>query len=175
MSFLSKITILLAMILSLSACKEVTFKNGEVPDQYMDQAKELEGTYNGQFNGQKGRLSILFQGNKPYLVFEGERSEDILGNACESEFGLLKSAYFNNSKKLESVTFSFNPNRCVYVMGNTITLQFSSDYKKVAPRILYEQRMERKCEYEFGGPGGGMREVCRYEPKEVYLTGKFRK
>lgn len=177
--FMKKLTFIkafgLSIFLGLTACKEVKFNNGEVPEKYMDQAKGLEGSYNGQFNGRTGKLSILFQGNKPYLIFEGTDTKDIIGNQCDSQFGDLQTAYINNSKKLESVTFAFRPNNCVSVHGESITLLFNSDYTKIGARILLNQYMEKKCDYEFGGPGGGMREVCHYEPVDKYLTGKFRR
>lgn len=60
----------LSVLTLIVGCKSVTIENGEVPDQYLPQAKAYEGVYSGAFNGIAGDLIISFQGNKPIVTYK---------------------------------------------------------------------------------------------------------
>ncbi|RYZ84693.1 MAG: hypothetical protein EOP04_17525, partial [Proteobacteria bacterium] len=74
----------IAAIVTIAGCKTVKIENGEVPSQYLSEAKKLEGTYRGSFNGVRGDLVIRFEGNRPKVHFRGNNGDDILHNNCNS-------------------------------------------------------------------------------------------
>lgn len=178
---MKKLASLLVLALALVGCRDVKIVNGEVPSEYLGQAKKLEGIYHGQFNGVGGDLTISFEGNKPVVSFNGENGNDILAPKCQSRIGLLKSVSLGGSKEnpeVKSATFAFSPNNCLSVEGRELILaaKEKNGAIRITATILREVRTERECRWEYiGNPqnGGGMHEVCNIRQTPYYFSGRF--
>lgn len=164
--------VLLVSASLLSSCKMVEIENGEVPPEYLSQAKKLEGVYRGAFDGNAGDLAIVFQGNRPVLSFRGHDGGGLLPDYCHSEINSLKWASVNRKGFLDSVGFHFDPGTCK-IEGREVVLYFGADYNKIDVRLLQRRQLDRRCRYEPGGPGRPPYEVCENFQYEVTLKGRF--
>lgn len=162
-----------AMIsLALTSCKTVEITNGEVPTEYLTEAKKLEGTYHGEFNGQKTDLLIKFVGNVPTVSVQN-LSKDLISSECNSQVGLLKSAQVSNEGQLQSATFAFDSNLCTDVLGDELYLSTSFEDGKVTLKAsIYEYSElseDRRCIRNPAHGGGN----CRVVEEKHWLRGTF--
>lgn len=168
-------------LLSLAGCKTVDIKDGQVPSQYLSQAKKLAGTYKGEFEGVPGNLIISFNGNKPTLTYVNKRGEDILNNNCHSTFGdLLKVTVKNENKNptVSSALFDFDAGGCaLMVRGRDASLSFKQTDKgmRITINILKEVWQRQVCNVIPGNPSRGIppSHQCHWEQTPVYLYGTF--
>ncbi|MBS1971072.1 MAG: hypothetical protein JSU04_12230 [Bdellovibrionales bacterium] len=167
-------------LLSLAACKTVKIKNGEVPSQYLSQAKKLAGTYKGDFEGVPGNLIVDFNGNKPTLAYVNKRGEDILNNNCHSEFGNMLDVTIKNENKnptVSSATFAFDAGGCsLMVRGRDASLSFKQTDKgmRINVSILRDLMQREVCSWTPGNPPNvPPAQVCHWEQTPVYLYGTF--
>lgn len=168
-------------LLAFSGCKTVDIKNGEVPAQYLSQAKKLAGTYKGEFEGVPGNLVISFNGNKPVLTYVNKRGEDILNNNCHSSFGdLLKVTIKNENKNptVSSALFDFDAGGCsLMVRGRDASLSFKQTDAGMRLRIniLKEVYQRQVCTVIGGNPSQGVppQQSCHWEQTPVYMYGTF--
>jgi hypothetical protein len=175
---MTKLILSLLFLLTLAGCKSVTFENGEVPSAYLSYAKKLEGTYRGSFNGVSTDLIFEINGNRPTLrALNGQRN-DLLSDKCQSSIGQILSAEISgsgSSAKIKTAVFKFNPNNCISIEGDDLSLSLDSSQTKASVSILDRTEYERQCTIEGGNPVNGVppREVCNTVPKQYFLNGKF--
>lgn len=168
-------------LLAFAGCKTVDIKDGQVPAQYLSQAKKLAGTYKGDFEGVPGNLIISFNGNKPTLTYQNKRGEDILNNNCHSEFGnLLKVTIKSENKNptVSSALFDFDAGGCsLMVRGRDASLSFKETDKgmRISINILKELDQRQVCTLIPGNPSQGQppHQTCHWEQTPVYLYGTF--
>jgi hypothetical protein len=167
-------------LLSLAGCKTVKIKDGEVPSQYLSQAKKLAGTYKGQFEGVPGNLIVDFNGNKPTLTYANKRGEDILNNNCHSEFGNMLDVTIKSENKnptVSSATFNFDAGGCsLMVRGREASLSFKQTDKgmRINISILRDVYQREVCSWTPGNPPHvPPSQACHWEQNPVYLYGTF--
>ncbi|MBC7371936.1 MAG: hypothetical protein H7326_10245 [Bdellovibrionaceae bacterium] len=175
-----KVLIVIAAVATVAGCKTVKIENGEVPSQYLSEAKKLEGTYRGSFNGVRGDLVIRFEGNRPIVQFKNNNGNDILNNNCNSDVGLLRSVTVkseNKNPRVSNATFAFDAGRCsLSVEGREISIGMKdkSGDAVLNVSILQETRSREVCGWDSGAPPNiPPRQVCRTEFQSYYLTGSF--
>lgn len=180
MQNLVKTLIAVATLASIAGCKTVKIENGEVPSQYLSEAKKMEGTYRGSFNGVRGNLVILFDGQRPMVRFQNGNDNDILSNNCNSEIGLLRTVTVkseNKNPRVSNATFAFDPGRCgLSVDGREVNIGFKEKDGGIALNvsILQETRTRDVCYWDPGAPPHvPAHQVCRTEFESYYLTGSF--
>ena len=166
--------LLLGSTLALLGCKTVEIENGEVPAEYLSQAKQLEGVYQGSFVGVRGELRITFEGNKPILEMQKLDGSDLYKPACQSKINNLKWVSLDNDKKVDGASFYFDPGNC-FIDGREIQLSFSDDYRKIHVSILERRITERQCRWEVADPRLGPREYCEYVQKDLTSRGSFKR
>lgn len=159
-------------LLALASCKTVKFEDGEVPSQYLAQAKKLEGVYQGSFQGLRGKMIVSFEGNRPYVRMVDTAGGDLVLPHCRANIHQLKWAYINNKKQVKSVGFYFHPGSC-FVEGRELVLDFNKDYNVITASVLDRRLVDRRCRWEVYDPRRGPQEVCEYVTRDIYLTGKF--
>lgn len=166
-------------LLALAGCKTVDIKDGQVPSQYLSQAKKLAGTYKGEFDGVPGNLIVSFQGNKPVLTYANKRGEDILNNNCHSDFGNLLKVQIKNENKNPTVSgalFAFDAGGCsIMIRGRDASLNFKETDKgmRIDISILRDVRQREVCNWTPGGPNIPPSQVCHWEQQAEYLYGRF--
>jgi hypothetical protein len=175
-------TFLLAIsaIAIFAGCKNVKIQNGEVPSQYLSQAKKLEGTYHGSFNGIRGDLVIHFEGNRPVVTYKGANGNDILNGGCGSDIGLLTKVTIkseNKNPRVSDATFEFNPGSCsLQVEGRTLDIGFKEKdgVLRLSASILQETRPVNVCQWDPGAPPRvPPYQNCHTEFQSTYLMGSF--
>lgn len=170
------VSALLVATLALVGCRSVEISNGEVPNEYLSEAKKLEGTYTGTFNKVPGTLRVSFEGQKPVLTFNGQQGSDLLSSACQSEIGLLKRARIADGQ-LKTVIFAFNPNRCTSVEGRELVIDLKEKNGQVRMdlSLLKETSWERRCSFSGGNPANGIppQEICSTEQVSKFYNGRF--
>ncbi len=166
-------------VLALVSCNSVKIENGEVPDGYLDAAAQFVGDYDGEFNGQKGTLSVSLDGNKLRLEFSNSAGNDIIDSACESSIGDLVSVSVRDLGDGEYVfrraSFNFSPNKCSqWILGDSIdvSIRVNDDRVKLVLALLEEYSVDRFCRQEPPPPAGSGRLVCD-SPRAEYIRGEF--
>jgi len=177
-----KVLIALLTLVAISGCKNVKIDNGEVPSQYLSQAKKLEGTYHGSFNGVRGDLTIRFHGQRPVVSFKNGNGSDILNNNCGSEVGLLKEVTVkseNKNPRVSNAIFDFDAGTCsLMVEGRHLNIGFKEKNGAVVLNvsILQETRTREVCRLNPGTPPHSPPyHECRTEYQRHFLTGSFRR
>lgn len=138
-----------AALLLLLGCKPIEFKNGEVPEEYLSIAKELEGTYLGSFAGEHYRMVYVLEGNKPKIEFFAQEDQ-----ACTFVFGEVLSASVreneDKSLALERVSFRLESENCFRAIGKAIHFDVSrKDGQFVLDAsIVREEWEERICSWQ---------------------------
>jgi hypothetical protein len=167
-------------LLAFAGCKTVKIKNGEVPNQYLSQAKKLVGTYKGDFEGVPGNLIVSVNGNKPVLTYTNKRGEDILNNNCHSEFGNLLEVTIKNENKnptVSSTLFDFDAGGCsLMVRGRDASVDFKQTDKgmRINISILKDVYQHQVCSWVPGNPPHiPPSQSCHWEQNAVYLYGTF--
>ncbi len=178
-----KLMQILTSILALTAiagCKTVDIKDGRVPSQYLSQAKKLEGTYRGEFNGVAGSLVISFNGNKPNVRYHNSHGDDLLNNNCNSSFGdLLKVSIKGNSKnpQVTGALFDFDAANCsIMVRGREISFGFKQTNRgmRVDLSLLQDVRLREVCALDPGAPPQiPPSQRCTWQQEPTYLYGSF--
>lgn len=152
-------------VLGLAGCEDVQIENGEIPADYLLDAKKMEGYYHGTFGGNESALTIYFDGNRPLLKFD----EDPIGKDCHSKIELLKVVNIDNQDNhfvLNRAEFGFNSGECVAVKGHSISIEFSG-LNNLSVKILHHTAHVVTCNP--GRPGSG----CHSSQRPFYITGKF--
>jgi hypothetical protein len=170
----------MCLCLALISCKEVAVKDGRIPTQYISQARALEGTYDGKFEGHKGSLTLEIRGDTPVLSYADDRGHDLLGPFCESEIGKLTKVAFTGNKNnpvLDKAYFAFNPYRCAMVQGKELAVQIVKNGKAIPLNLTLLDRTQQReiCEYPPPRPGGAPERRCHYEILTTYKRGVFKK
>lgn len=164
-------------LLTITACKTIDIKDGRIPSKYLSQAKKIEGSYKGEFNGIAGNLVISFNGDKPIVEYHNRHGDDLLNNNCHSSFGdLLKVTVKNENKKpsLSNAIFSFDTGECsLMIYGRDISLDFKqTDHgMKVNLTLLQEIRQHQVCSWNPGPPSNSPN--CTWQQDPYYLYGHF--
>lgn len=159
--------------LFLSACDEVEFENGRVPNEYLPQAKALVGTYSGQFSREKSTLKLDLYENLAVLSFQSASGNDLLGPDCHSQIGILKRARIKD-QRISNLYFKFKPGQCD-IPGRELDLQFSNNYKKITLRLRDHDKIVQECEWNDRGRVPPVPPVyeCHNVVYKQYLTGTF--
>jgi hypothetical protein len=173
-----KFIFMAAALLTLAGCRVLDIDNGEIPDNYLSQAKQFEGVYEGQFNGVPGEMTVSFEGNKPVLSYKNAQGSDILNNNCGSSFGLLKKVYLRGTEtpRIDAVSFAFQPGQCALTVdGRDVTVELRQYNGKTVLKLslLRNTTQQRVCDWSPGAPNMPPQQVCRWEQTPVYLYGKF--
>lgn len=164
---------LLSLSLVLPSCKSGEIVNGEVPNQYLPEAKKLEGVYHGKFNGVSGALTISFEGNRPVVTYKNKKGTDLLNNNCNSQIGLLREVEVQNQNgnmQITSAVFDFNPGSCSKEIAGRhlrIAIKESNDNPALTLGVV---------ETATGRPYCGIRgpdSVCEIHYDYTYLYGNF--
>jgi len=168
---------------TFAGCKNVDIKDGQIPSNYLSQAKALAGTYKGHFEGTPGNLIVSFNGNKPVIKYVNKRGNDILNNNCQSEFGdLLKVTIKNENKNptVSSTLFDFDAGGCsLMVSGRDATISFKETDKgtRLTISILKEVQQQQICEWR---PGNGHpnrpsppSQYCYIQQTAIHMYGTF--
>lgn len=119
-----------AMIVATAGCrKTLDITNGEIPPQYLDQAQQLGGVYQGQMNNEPGTLTLAFDGNRPRIRFSNANGNDLLNNHCNSKVGPLVKVIASGTPDnlhISSAVFKFDPGSCPSNFANQVLiLQFN--------------------------------------------------
>ncbi len=126
----------------LSGC-DVDTPNGQIPTDYLTQAKAFSGQYRGSMQGGgKGVLTIALRGTQISASFRGE---DILGRGCRTQLGLLQRVHAEGSgasARLTSAIFSLSSN-CAE--GSQLTLSLKSDGKSYSARVVKSSETTKSC------------------------------
>lgn len=168
-------------LLLVAGCKTVDIQDGQVPSQYLSQAKKLAGTYNGNFDGTPGSLTISFNGNKPVLTYANKRGDDILNNNCHSEFGNLLKVTIKSENKNPTVSdalYDFDAGGCsLFVRGREASLSFKQTDKgmRINISILRDVTQHQECNLTPGNPQHGIppTQSCNWVQTPEYLYGTF--
>jgi hypothetical protein len=176
----TKVLISALALFTIAGCKTVDIKDGRVPSQYLSQAKKLEGSYRGEFNGVPGSLVISFNGNKPVLEYHNSRGDDLLNNHCHSTFGdLLKVTLKGDNKNpsVSSALFNFDAAAChLMVHGREIALSFkqTNSGMRVDLTLLQDIRERQVCNWYPGAPPHvPPSQQCTWQQEPFYLYGRF--
>jgi hypothetical protein len=174
------LSLLLISVLALAGCKTIEIENGQIPAEYLETAKQFEGTYSGSFLGKSGSITLALNGDKPTLSYQDKDGNDLLGTNCNSQINNLmwiKGKEKNDTPVLQGAAFALDAGNCrLNVQGKEVVLAFSNQYQTIKVYVLEETRWERKCRWEPGNPPyNSGREVCEYNQAPIYLTGKFNK
>lgn len=108
------------------ACEE-SIKNGIIPEKYLSQAKALEGTYKGSFDGRQVTLTFSIQ-NDGYalLTATDKHGNNELVRNCEEPIGRLVSIDGDSqTKQLEMARFDFKGFRC-NLAGQSLEVHINS-------------------------------------------------
>lgn len=177
--------LLVAVVLPITlfgaiGCKTVKIKDGRVPQEYLSEAKKVEGVYRGEFNGVSGELIISFQGNKPVVTYRNSRGSDILNGNCRSSIGDLYSVTVKGSKndpEISKALFRFDAGTCsLNVQGRDLALNFkdTNDGMRVKVSLLREINERRDCRWVPGAPPHSPPyQDCTWYQDPVYLYGTF--
>lgn len=168
-------TLMALTVLGLVGCKSIPIEGGHLPKQFLHDAKQFEGRYVGSFEGKKAEIVLFLRGDQPVLKYKDQDSDDILGDECQSQIGLLRTINVENKNGKESLgqmEFDFNPGECLTVQGRRVTLR---SFKKAQfdIRILDHTEMEEECDSRFPPPYDGHR--CGSQEVQVYREGFFTK
>jgi len=161
-------------------CKEVEIENGQIPDEYLEQAKFFAGDYFGSFNGFKGTLTLSLDGNKMVASYKNKFGTDLVDPKCNSEIGDLLTINVKKSGDkytLKRATFSFYPNLChAEIEGEKLRLNIveKSGGIHLKVSILEWGYWDQECEYIYTG-NGGFTKQCHYHYVENYIRGRFKK
>ncbi len=103
--------------LTLTGCKQIEMKNGEVPAAFLDQARKAEGVYTGHIeesdgsglskNLREATMVLKFEGTRPVLTI----STDILGENCGSKLGEILNVQVSGLK-VKRAAFAFDAGKC---------------------------------------------------------------
>ena len=176
------VSILALMTVGLTGCDNtVEMPNGQVPAQYLDKAKALEGTYKGKFLNHRGTLTVKFEGNKPVLTFDDGGANDLLDRRCHSRIGDLYAVRVGgkrNDPKLKTAYFSFDPGQC-NIRGRTVNLDIKDlggGHIRLDVAILGNQIPEQVCEYvPSPNPNVPPSQNCHLEWRDEWYAGRFSK
>jgi len=168
-------------VLSIFGCKNVDIENGMIPDEYLGEASKFVGSYDGNFKGQAGTITVALHGNHMALTFAGANGGNDLLPGCRSVIGDLTqitvSEKSNGNYELKRATFAFDPNLCSeQVQGRHLYLDIKvkNEFVRLSASVLDYTQMERRCRYEPPSyPGGGGRRVCDWVRRYHYLQGRF--
>lgn len=161
--------------LSVLGCKSVSIKNGRIPAEYLQQVKEIEGSYTGQMNYESVTLDVRLVGD--YLKVTA--NPDILGSGCEARIGDLTKVWVKGQRNNYEVTdadFKFEPNLCsTNVMGRTLSFSVkkTNGIVKLNASILERMDSHQVCQPVCTNPPGGCYNTCHFEDTPIYLSGKF--
>lgn len=177
--------------LAISGCKVVKVENGQVPEEYMNEAKKLEGTYVGQFEGHEGEIQIRFNGNAPEVSFHGLRDDDLIPG-CGTSVGKLREITVKGNEgdyRMGQAIFNFDKGVCRQFQGNTISLDFSKDQRKFSMNFLVRTEYRQECNWgpyppayggRYGGAYGGYYgagvgayPICTDREYGIYMNGSF--
>ncbi len=167
---------LLAICLLAVGCKTIKVEDGKIPNDYIIEAQKYVGSYSGAFEGRDGKLDISLEGNTVHLQFLDGKNNDILGDECSSQLGLLQEITVSGSKKnpiLDRAAFALDPAKCSdRLLGRSVNLYFSHQGTQLNVAILHRTESVYRCEP--GGPVGGAPR-CNYETEYRYLRGRFQR
>lgn len=161
--------------LALSGCKEITIKDGRVPAEYLAQAKAMEGTYYGSFDGKRAQIKIRFEGDLAVLDYSDSYGTDPIDPNCHSKIDLLKKVVLHKKdgqEVLDQASFTFNPGTCRQVRGRTLDIDFDGPNKFEASIYDYSDYIQR-CTPGGAPPPYGPGTNCQTQEVPHYLTGKF--
>lgn len=169
---MKNLIILLLISLVFVGCKTVNIKDGEVPHKYLHRAKQLEGVYHGSFEGRKGKIRIIFEGNRPVLLAQDSRGDDLLLPKCRTSINHLKWVEVSHKKNVKSAAFYFDPGLCD-IGGREVILSFSDNYNRIHLRVLDRSVYEKQCRWEIHNPVYGPTWDCTMVRNNFYLNGRF--
>jgi hypothetical protein len=166
------ISLLFLTIIFLAGCKKIDITNGEVPNEYLDRAKKLEGVYRGSFEGRTGELKITFEGNQPQLFIQDFQGNNIVLPQCKSSINNLKWAEVTRKGEVEQVAFYFDPGHCHLIQGRELYLVFNKSLNSIRVAVLDNKRYDTICQTNPGYPGGPSHN-CQEVIHEDFLKGSF--
>lgn len=167
------------LILGFTACKSVDIQDGRIPQEYLAEARQLSGVYEGMFNNVLGDLIIDFDGDRPVVTYRNDQDDDILGMNCESSIGALKKVSLKGSRgdlRVGRAVFEFNPGRCYKsVQGREITFIFKQTQKglRIEAGLLRDLGEQQRCRLRPGTPDTGENRCGTDDNNAGYYAGVF--
>ena len=165
-----KFKILLAMLcLPLLGCY-VQFEDGKVPEEYLNAAKKMTGTFYGQIENEKLKLHLEINKTNQFLIkVYNNKNEEILLSNCGSTIKQLLGADINSkSKMIRSVEFEFEGTKCGLSMDG-INLQLINE-DAIQINLVKKHHESLSCSPGFGDQGSD----CSYfTVVDEWITGQF--
>ena len=123
---MKKIFVMAMAALALLGCEE-QIKDGKIPEQYRETAKQYEGDFNGQFDGKQMTLTFKVEdsGRANLSVRDFNGKSELVSN-CSAQIGQLIAVDVRSSdKSLRSARFAFNGRACGLI-GDYLTVEIES-------------------------------------------------
>ena len=158
--------------MGISACKEIKIQNGQIPNEYMNEARQVVGTYQGTVGRQATTVTIELIGN--YLIVSA--TPDILGGSCGSQIGDLLSVLVggrSGSYYVERATLAFNPNNCLMIEGRELNLgvRRQNGQVRLTSSVLERSEWRESCEPRC--TPNGCTTVCNRTLEQSFVRGDF--
>lgn len=123
---MKKIFVTAIAALALMGCEE-QIKDGKIPEQYRETAKQYEGDFTGHFDGKQMTLTFKVEdsGRAVLSVRDGNGKSELVSN-CSAQIGQLIAVDVRSSdKSLRSARFAFNGRACGLV-GDHLSVEIES-------------------------------------------------
>lgn len=127
-------------VLFCMGCKEIPIESGVIPESYRNEAKLLEGRYDGEIfllyhhrpnrtKGTRGTQRGLFEfkmDDQNRLIAVSDM--DFAGRKCESSLGHLIRMVIDEKEKIVGLEFSLDPGKCAEdVSGRSVKFKVSEN------------------------------------------------
>lgn len=170
--------VLLALTLALVGCKEIKTPDGNLPEDAIEIAEALSGTYKGAFDKRDATVEFSLEGNRPVVSFvDSDNVADVLGVNCNSSIGDLERVRIKEKKGLITAYFKFDDGDCE-VLGKTVQFKFGKEGKlrlSILKEYILIYRPDPIPPVWIPLPDVPTRNERNYEQHPVYLEGKFKK
>ena len=128
-------------------------------------AADITGSYQGEFGGRKGTLTLT-NNNGYALTFVGvDGSSDLIGEGCNSVVGPVAEVKMKNGE-VKSLAFEFSAGTCFQVEGRELFVKVKTN--QVSLSLYSHSESMRSCNFD---PSG--RQYCHDDYWPVYADGKF--
>lgn len=167
----------LAALFALVGCKDIEIKDGRVPAEYLAQAKAFEGSYHGRMDARPGTMQIIFDGDRPRMVWNN--GADLVDPSCSSRIGDLLSVHVEGQQNpvITGATFRFDPGYCsIWMPAKTVEVSFANN-RRFSVRVLWSSEWVERCHWEHEPvprpPNKGME--CHSELRQTWMSGLFQR
>lgn len=169
------------VIISVSACDEVSSPDGRLPDGVQGEFEKYLGAYEGEFDGNPGEIELSVDADRKVVMSFTDASggHSLLGSGCDLQIGQMNKYKVNEDHgkySLKYLGFYVSKNECDRsIVGNTLYVHFKlrSGLVKVEASLLekFGESSTSNC-VDAGG-----RTICWTLPgtPDKYIWGAFTK